>query len=392
MSKMDIEQLKRAVDLLAVVQLDTVLNKVANTQGGEYAGKCPFCGGQDRFRVQPERRQWWCRQCSPDNRWQDVIAYIMRRDQVDFREAVSQLSNGDLSSSFKSAESVTPAVLEQTAEWRALANEVATRCATLLWADTRASRGVLTWLKRRGLNEATLRAWQIGYNPVRQNLAGLWVEAGITLPYYVRGQIQAINVRRSDVALKQNPHKAKYVMVKGSQRALFGADHLMRRPDVVISEGEFDALLVWQEAGDFVDVLTMGAAGKMPNDLSLVYLLPAERFFIATDNDPAGDAAAAKWLHLVGERGRRCRVPQGKDVTEYWQSGANVRQWVHELRLGATGRPTPSLTELRPGESIIIYGDHRTLSDSELYEVYKASVAPLASWAGLTAVRGENVN
>ena len=39
------------VDLLSVIGSATTLKKVAATDGGEYAGPCPFCGGDDRFRV-----------------------------------------------------------------------------------------------------------------------------------------------------------------------------------------------------------------------------------------------------------------------------------------------------------------------------------------------------
>ena len=47
----DATRVKEKIDLLAIIQQDTQLKKVANTNGSEYAGPCPFCGGQDRFRV-----------------------------------------------------------------------------------------------------------------------------------------------------------------------------------------------------------------------------------------------------------------------------------------------------------------------------------------------------
>ena len=65
----DTLDLKRSVDLLSLVGRDTRLKKQAGTRGGEYAGPCPFCGGRDRFRVQPEKGLWWCRNCSPDSHW-----------------------------------------------------------------------------------------------------------------------------------------------------------------------------------------------------------------------------------------------------------------------------------------------------------------------------------
>ncbi len=77
-----------AVDLLAVVGADTHLKKVATTNGGEYAGPCPWCGGEDRFRVWPEEGRWWCRAC---HRKGDPAGYIMQRDGVSYPEACQQL-------------------------------------------------------------------------------------------------------------------------------------------------------------------------------------------------------------------------------------------------------------------------------------------------------------
>src|SRR5918911_531970 len=57
----------------------------------EYAGPCPFCGGRDRFRVQPAKGRWWCRGCSDGSRWQDAIGYVRRREGLGFTEACRRL-------------------------------------------------------------------------------------------------------------------------------------------------------------------------------------------------------------------------------------------------------------------------------------------------------------
>src|SRR5438128_12353476 len=86
-SPIDVQAIKQRVDLVNLACRQTRLRKVATTRGGEWAGPCPFCGGRDRFRVQPEKGLWFCRQCSPDGRWQDAIAFVMKRDGVPFAEA-----------------------------------------------------------------------------------------------------------------------------------------------------------------------------------------------------------------------------------------------------------------------------------------------------------------
>jgi hypothetical protein len=90
--RLDAQDVKRHVDLLALIGRDTQLTRIAATRGGEYAGACPFCGGDDRFRVHPEPGEWWCRHCSPSEKWEDAIAYVMRRDRLTFPEALAQLA------------------------------------------------------------------------------------------------------------------------------------------------------------------------------------------------------------------------------------------------------------------------------------------------------------
>lgn len=84
---------ERSIDLLELIGHDTRLKKSSNVngRGPEYEGACPFCGGKDRLRVQPEMGQWWCRQCSPNEHWGSAADYIMRRDNVDFKAAMKTL-------------------------------------------------------------------------------------------------------------------------------------------------------------------------------------------------------------------------------------------------------------------------------------------------------------
>lgn len=79
--------------ILALIGSDTQLRRVASTNGGEYAGPCPWCGGRDRFRVWPELDGgcWWCRQCGRSG---DTIAYLVESGRIDKREAYT-LRHGD---------------------------------------------------------------------------------------------------------------------------------------------------------------------------------------------------------------------------------------------------------------------------------------------------------
>src|SRR5450432_3998626 len=83
------------MNLYELISQNTSLRRVAATNGGEYAGPCPFCGGKDRFRVWPnsERPGFWCRGCGKRG---DAIQYLRERDGLTFHEAQAQLTPGAL--------------------------------------------------------------------------------------------------------------------------------------------------------------------------------------------------------------------------------------------------------------------------------------------------------
>lgn len=75
-------------DLHALASHDVFLRRVASTDGGEWAGPCPHCGGRDRFRMWSEKGRYWCRQC---NRKGDAIQYLRDFRGLSFTAAKQQL-------------------------------------------------------------------------------------------------------------------------------------------------------------------------------------------------------------------------------------------------------------------------------------------------------------
>jgi len=343
MAMIDVQAVKAKTDLLALAQRDTALRRMASTCGGEWAGPCPFCGGRDRFRVQPRAdggARWLCRNCT-SGEWQDAIAYVMRRGGCDFLKACELLeAGGNVSESFRPA-SVSFKRAEPTSKkWQAQARQAMENCERNLWAD--AGHRAREWLHRRGLGDSTLRRWRLGYLPGKPNewrkVAGLSVPCGIVIPGLVENTLWYLKVRR----VAGHP---KYAQVRGSAPALFGAETLRGQSVALLCEGEFDAMLLAQEAGDLVGVATLGsAASRLDVALWGDYLLPMGRLLVAYDLDRAGQQGAHKLTDLTA-RARRVRVPALpgiKDITDFYTAGGNVRAWLtFEL-----ARLTPPVNEL----------------------------------------------
>jgi hypothetical protein len=114
----------------------------------------------------------------------------------------------------------------------------------------------------------------------------------------------------------------------------------------VLAEGEFDAILLAQEAGDLVDVVTLGSASACPGGRWLGALRDARRILVCYDLDEAGQrgAAALAALSALSARSRPVRPVGGKDLTEMHLAGGDLRAWMqsHLARhAAATAHATP---------------------------------------------------
>jgi DNA primase len=97
---------------------------------------------------------------------------------------------------------------------------------------------------------------------------------------------------------------------------------------IFLVEGEFDALLLTQLAGDLVGVCTLGSASSRKLDERWIsHFLGSQKIILVGDNDRAGQDWASA-LGALNRRMRRVNVPAGKDITEFWQRKGQVRTWV----------------------------------------------------------------
>ena len=225
---------------------DTSLRKVASTHGGEYAGPCPFCGGEDRFRVWPEQGKYWCRQCGVHG---DAIDYLRQKHGMSFREAVRAVGGGG---GVAPAGQVTPVTAARRQgekpsppSWAAAGEKLAQERHEALLKDARA----LSYLHGRGLNDRAIAEFRLGWNPQPGYRYGLHLPAGWVIPLYgVDGQFYGLQVRQPDGV------EPKYKLVAGSHHPLMG--RMAGKPVLLAAEGGFDMMLAWQEVDDLADVAT----------------------------------------------------------------------------------------------------------------------------------------
>lgn len=374
--------------LLDVIGHDVELRKVASTNGGEWAGPCPFCGGRDRFRVWPssDRPGYYCRRCE---RRGDAIQYVRERHNLSFSEACRELAihrpkpklAGQIAGPrLKDEEPPNP-------KWQEKARAFCAWGEKQLWSQ--AGIGALTYLReRRGLTDATIRHWHLGYNPTDLwrdpnvwSLDGgkIWLPNGIVIPCQVGEVIWNVKVRRpvagDDLTELIGPSAsglppAKYLKVRGSKSALFGVSTAADRDVLVITEGEFDAILLWQEAGDLVGVATMGSASDPLGTRWLWELRHCSRILACFDLDDAGEHGRSR-LEALSARVRVAAPLGAKDLTEMHQRGGDLRAWtLFNIRKLETER-THSAASVTLDAGEVLHGVSAASASSERDEAAK---------------------
>jgi len=336
MPKFDTKSLLQGVDLVDVIASD--LGDPAKVSGRYTFFCCPFHADDDpSFAVTPDR--YYCFGCRASG---DAIKWLMDYRKLTFLDACKTISrhgegvipmgNVGQSRPVNLTATITARQNDQPdgfqASWKVIIDE----CQSLLWSDK--GKGARQYLHDRGLNDKTLQSpfFRVGYSDGRK-VADIWVDRGIVLPCFSVDQdsqveyVDYIKIRHSENVMP------KYRKLKGGRKGLFGADTVKGSDIVIVTEGEFDAMLLYQEAGDLVGVCTLGSAtdrfdwGRYGRYIGFVKWI-----LIAYDLDDAGDLGAEAWKEVSG-RVKRVKIPDGtgKDITDAWKSGVNLSDWVMDV-------------------------------------------------------------
>ncbi|WP_148278137.1 primase-helicase zinc-binding domain-containing protein [Desulfobacula toluolica] len=330
-----------------------VLKKVSSTNGGEYAGPCPSCGGRDRFRVWPAdkggRGSYWCRGCGKAG---DDVQFLVDFRGCYYREAF-RAAGRSMPDNYRPAgyrpvsdgrnKEFRPRTYEEPVEtWRMKAEEFVDKSHQALLENKK----VLGYVAGRGLDLQAVKGFRLGWFqgekgkdcmfrpreawglPVIKKTNGkkkmLWIPRGIVIPCFKDGRIYRIRIRRPGADLRSK-EDIKYYAVPGS-----GQDVMGHNPDhkaFVVVESELDEMMIARQAGSITGSVALGSAAIKPGSGVFYRLKKALRILVALDYDEAGRKASKWWLDNF-DNARRWPVPQGKDPGEAFRAGVAIKEWI----------------------------------------------------------------
>ena len=322
------------IDLLALVEKDGFqLVHYSNSRGRQYNGSCPFCSGHDRFRVQPHYGSYGWFACSQCDRKGSAVDYLILKRGYTRYEALAEV--GWRPNDGRPLQVHVPVYAlderprwnEPAQQWQEGASNFCSLCRRILWSQQ--GQAALAYLLGRGLTEKTIKAASIGYHPREAyGSAREWGKVvklyqGIVIPWFFRRKIWRLTIRDERVASGEG----RYKQIAGGSNGLYLADSLtLKRPAVVMTEGEFDALSVAQTCGDMVAVVATGTTQGSHTPRWVSMLACQQRVLVAFDAEEKGRVAAQWWLKRLANA-RRLR-PLWEDANQMLQDGMNLRMWI----------------------------------------------------------------
>ena len=341
-----VEEIRDRCDLVEIVSAHVALRK----SGRRLLGLCPFHKEKTpSFHVDPERKVWKCFGCGEGG---DVFSFVQKIDNLTFAEAAEQLAHKAGIAIDRSER----AVREYSQKERLLrANSIA--CAFFRSALEH-SQNARKYLARRGLTEASIEKYRLGYAPEgwdslvnhldRQRVsladaakAGLIIPREVSQGFYDRFRnrlmIPILDTSERVIAFggrALGEDDVKYINSPESplfakNRALYGLNFARRaigeRGGLLVVEGYMDAITA-QEAGFPNTVATMGTA--LTEEHVDVIARFTKSVILAFDADSAGMVAALRSGPLFERAGFDVRIlsmPAGEDPDSLLRGGDTSR-------------------------------------------------------------------
>lgn len=341
----DVERIKERLDVAEVVSGYVKLDKA----GASFKGRCPFHTEKTpSFFVSPVRQSYYCFGCGAKG---DIFTFVQEMEGLSFREALKSLAERagvELSNRPEAAR----AKGEKEEILQAL--EIATQ---FFEEELRKSDLARKYVLSRGITEASVRKWRLGYAPAEwrslySHMLSLGLKREVLLkagliknvqdssgkePYdvfrdriifplsHANGEIIAFSGRALAKETEPKYLNSPDTVLFTKSEVLYGLDKakekIRKQNYAVLVEGQIDLVLSHQSGVENA-VASSGTAFTLAHLERLKKL--SKRIILAFDGDAAGKKAGEKAAELgisLGLEVKATELPEGMDPAELVRAG-----------------------------------------------------------------------
>jgi len=345
-----IDEVKQRTDIVEVVSQYTALTKAGRT----FRGLCPFHSEKHpSFFVYPEQGSWHC--FGACNTGGDVFSFIMKKENIDFGEALRLLAER---AGVSLPTRLEPGAKREEKERLYQINEAATQYFHDLLLNSSAGEKARNYVANRGLSPDTmikfklgfsLNSWEalkqhledIGYTKDELSAAGLIIEGEggklhdrfrnrLMFPICdARGHATGFGARALDDSMPKylNSPQTPVFNKSGTLYGINLAAPAIREKDMtVIVEGYMDVITAHQNGFSNV-IASMGTAVTEPQINTLKRL--TKNIILALDADEAGEEAMLRCVGYENTLNAEVKVitlAQGKDPDDVIREDSTMWQ------------------------------------------------------------------
>ena len=319
-----IDDVKQRLDIVQIVSEYVKLQKA----GRNYKSACPFHSEKNpSFFVFPERQSWHCfGACGTGG---DIFSFIMKKEGVDFAQALRLLANKAGVTLVAQATSQRQAQ-DKERERLFEINEAAAEYYHYVLMNTSVAETARNYITRRGLSSETIKNFQLGFAPegwdtLKQYLkgksyeeaellaAGLLVEREDRKNYdrfrnrlmfpirNIQGNVIGFGARALDDSLPKYLNSPQTPVFDKSS-SLYGIDRAktaIRQKDLaIITEGYMDVLTAHQYG--YENVVAFSGTSIVDKQLAITKNF-TKNLILALDADAAGEEAVSRSGEMVDQ-------------------------------------------------------------------------------------------
>lgn len=356
MKKIDRETVQRILDAADIVEVVSDFVRLKK-RGANYIGLCPFHAERTpSFSVSKSRGICKCFSCGKGG---SPVHFIMEHEALSYYDALRYLARKYNIEIHEHEVSEEEKEIDRQRESMFAINEWASQKFSSNLYDTQQGKDIgLSYFKERGLNDATIKKFRLGYSIDKTSLGKEAIQSGYSREYLLETGICYLRERTGELidrfaerviypiftvsgkvvafggrTLSSSKEVAKYVnspesIIYSKRKELYG---LFQAKTAIVKKGY--CILV----EGYMDVLSMSQAGIENVVASSGTALTTEqiRFIhrftdsvtLMYDSDPAGIKAALRGVNLLLSEGLDISIvllPEGEDPDSYAQSHSST--------------------------------------------------------------------